>query len=209
MAKAGVNPLRAASAALAVAGLISAIGLPYLFAGNSGADKARLTVFDRADGGWEHGWRSVQVRLSRDDNPVRIRVEAEFQRGAQWRQKSTGLAVVVARNGQVVTEGNFELPLPEPSQGDGNRASPGSSIVTPEFRVDGPGLYTVTVRSDEAADMSFSGAVAVVRTGYAAPDWRYAAPGLVALAGGAVLFFFANPMTGRPKRRRRKNRRRR
>jgi hypothetical protein len=190
--------MRVLGAALLAAGVGVALLWPSLLARHSGDVKARLTVFDRAEGGWERGWKSAQVDLSPADNPVRIVVEAEFLPGSRRLQSTTGLLAVVARSGAIVGEENLELPLPGRSGSD--RQPRIASAISAPFAVTQAAAHTISIRSTAGEDMDFSRAVAVIRTGgnHSADRWRI--PGFVAIAAGLLLLAIA----GRKRRRRRR-----
>lgn len=191
--------LTALGVALAVGGFGAALLWPSLAARNSGTELARLEVFDRADGGWERGWRPVQFRLTPRDNPVRVVIEAEFLPGNKVARANTSLYAAIARDGRIETEGAFAMSLP--NAGGGDRSPRLSSIVLPQFVAPAAGLYTLTVRSRENGDEGFARAEAVVRGGSDTGAQKWRMPGFIALGAGLSLLV-ADRLFGRPSRRR-------
>jgi hypothetical protein len=182
-----MNPMKMAATALGVAlvgsGIFAVSFWPSLSARHSGETKAVLAVFDRADGGWERGWRSAQVALAPDDNPVRIVIEAEFLPGSKRLESATGIVVVIARGGEVVGEHQLDMSLPQQSGSD--RQPRLASVIVPEFAVNAAGLHTIAVRSTAREDMDFAKARAEVRV--RAVVRRFDAAAYVAISAGAAL----------------------
>ena len=196
--------LQAAGVVIAAAGFFAAFAWPLISERQSGGEKARLLVFNRDDGGWERGWRSVQVDLSPAENPVRIVLDARFLPAAVQPRATTGLVMLIARDGVIVREMALAVPVP----GTGKGEPRGVTLPTPEFTVAAAGKYTITVRSTETGDAGFLGADAVVRVGAASDPNRWRMPGYAGIALGAVLYLLGGGRVMTARRQRRKRRRR-
>jgi hypothetical protein len=189
---------------ITAAGLFAVFAWPQIAERRSGTEKARLLVFNRDDGGWERGWRPVQIDLSPSDNPVRIILDAKFAADAIKRGVTTDLLMVVARGGAVLLETALAMPVP----GSGDGGPHGTVLPVPEFSVPQAGRYTITIRSTETEDAGFLGADAIVRTGVARDPDRWQVPGYVATGLGAVLFILGGGRINTGRRGRRRKRRR-
>lgn len=198
--------LQAAGVVIAAAGFFAAFAWPLISERQSGGEKARLLVFNRDDGGWERGWRPVQVDLSPAENPVRIVLDAKFLPAAVRRGATTGLVMLIARDGAIIREMAFAMPVPGKGKGKGEPR--GVTLPTPEFTVATAGKYTITVRSTETEDAGFLGADAVVRVGAASDPNRWQMPGYAGIALGTVLYLLGGGRVMTASRRRRRKRRR-
>ena len=198
--------LRAAGMLLIIAGIGAGFFAPSLIERNSGGELARVTVFDRKDGGWQQGWRADRVKLSRGGNPMRLVVEAEFLPGLKPLSSTTPLQISLDNGGKTVIEGEFDLTFPR--LGGSEQPVRRSSLVTPPFSIASDGDYVVFVRSTEPGDVNFSRVEAVIRSRVEIPDNRIRDTGFAALALGVVLLLFSRMGKKAAPRKRKQARRR-
>ena len=181
--------LRSIGILLILAGIGAGFFAPSLIARNSGGEFARVTVFDRKDGGWQQGWRAEKVSLAKRNNPMRLVVEAQFLPGLKLLSSTTGLQISLAHGGKTVMEGEFDLSVPK--LGGSEQTLRRASLVTPPFSIDADGDYIVFVRSTETNDINYARVEAVIRSKVEMPDNRIRDTGYAALALGVVLLLFS------------------
>lgn len=187
---------------LIIAGFGLAFGYPIYQKDFAGQEFARERVFDRENGGWQHGWKSVDVQITEDQSPVRIRLSGEILPGEYDLPATVPITLdLQGPDGKVLSDA-LQLGTGENNTQSGGKARK-LSISTTDFGIIASGLHhlNAVLQTDQDISLSYLDAVFIANIPETNQDYIYFGFGLTGF--GAFLYLVGTRM--RKKRRKEKS----
>jgi len=164
-----------------VAGFGLAIGYPWYMRHFTGSEIGRWTMLENR----QSGFKIQEVRLSADDGPVRVFIDATPLPGYVPAERRSAVTLAVSRDGQPVlsqgldfasTSGSINTDRPQ----DGSVLRQSAGDIDPVI----PGLYAFRLVQGNTDGLQLSKADLVLRRGAETPDEVYTTIGLILGAFG-------------------------
>ena len=173
--------------------MFAGLGLAYLYPlfqeQFTGEEFARERIFDRNDGGWQNGWREVEVEIKESNNPIRIRFTGNILSGNYFLNNTLPLAVKLDGADGTILSTELQINGRE-NQNESATNERTVQVATTEFGVIENGQYTLIVTSPITRDVNLNWMDAVFVSNVQVRDERFRPIGLgMMIAGLAMLIF--------------------
>ncbi|MGB7336255.1 MAG: hypothetical protein WBD01_10750 [Salaquimonas sp.] len=179
--------------------IIVGVGLAYLYPlfqeQFTGKEFARERIFDRTKGGWQNGWREVDINLTEANNPVRIRLIGHVLSGNYFLNNTLPLQVNLSGANGTVLSTDLQINARE-NQNESVTNERTVQIATTEFGVIEDGIYRLSVTSSIARDVNLNWMDAIFVSNVTVRDESFRNIGLGLMMGGLLMVMF-----GRKRRR--------
>ncbi len=179
--------MRKIASFLILLGVGLAVLLPWIQSNFAGNEIVSLPVYDREDG----GWRTGIVKISPDDNPVRIRIDAKYLVDAKLPPNGLPITIRVSGADGVVLDGTISISTS--LKGSAPEQEKMVSTSAPLFAIADSGDYLIEVGLASNATQSgildpglSSVRAALIRNAVEA-DNRYQMPGVILAIFGVYL----------------------
>lgn len=176
---------------LVLAGLALAVGYPLYQSDFTGSEFHRERIFDRAVTGNTRDWKTVNIDLRENQNPLRIRLEG--MRGDSDSYIGTNYPVSIDLTGPdgKVLSAALDMKL----AADPDRPNPGELrlyINAPDFDVITSGPHSLQVTPNLERDISVLWMDAVFLQNVERPTSEFIRPGLIMAGFGAAMWFIGS-----------------
>ncbi len=137
--------------------MLAGVGLAYLYPlyqeQSAGKVFAEKRIFDRAQGGWQNGWNTIDLEIMESQSPVRIRLKGTISSGAFFQNNVLPLKLELDGPDGKVFETLLEINNRE--NNDNSRGNEKAVFAnTPEFGILSSGKHTLTSKLEIDKDFS-------------------------------------------------------